>query len=173
MSATRRANRADPPQRPRGPERPSPVRLSLSLQQGSGTGAWPVDRSQLRRWIGAALQTDARLTLRLVGRPEGRALNRQWRGQDHATNVLTFAYGGEPLQADIVLCLPVVREEARAQGKRLRDHLAHLVIHGTLHAQGHDHENDRDADVMESLETRILRRFRIADPYAVGHTHDS
>ena len=106
-------------------------------------------------------------------RTEGRALNQHWRGQDHATNVLTFAYGGHPLQADIVICLPVVQQEAKKQGKRLRDHLAHLVIHGTLHAQGHDHENDHDAGVMESLGTRILRPFRIADQYPAGHTRGS
>jgi probable rRNA maturation factor len=160
MSATRPATRAK-------------AHLSLAIQTGERVGPWPVDRSQLRRWILAALDVDACLTLRLVGRVEGRALNLQWRGQDHATNVLTFAYGGHPLQADLVLCLPVLRDEARAQRKSLRDHLAHLVIHGTLHAQGHDHENDRDAAVMESLETLILRRFRIPDPYALGHTRAS
>jgi len=149
---------------------PAPVRLTLSVQTGKAAGDWPVDRSQLRRWVQAALEHEAQITLRLVGRREGRALNLAWRAKDYATNVLTFAYGGQPLQADIVLCLPVIRTEARAQGKQLRDHLAHLVIHGVLHAQGHDHERVREAQRMESLETRLLARFRIADPYALGHT---
>lgn len=149
---------------------PTPARLALSVQTGEAAGEWPVDRAQLRRWVQAALEAEAQITLRLVGRREGRALNRAWRAKDYATNVLTFAYGGNPLQADIVLCLPVIRTEARAQGKRLRDHLAHLVMHGVLHAQGYDHERSREAQRMEALETRLLARFRIADPYALGHT---
>jgi len=144
--------------------------FALSVQTGDAAGDWPVDRSQLRRWVRAALEAEAQITLRLVGRREGRALNLAWRGKDYATNVLTFAYGGQPVQADIVLCLPVIRAEARSQGKRLRDHLAHLVIHGVLHAQGYDHERVREAHRMETLETRLLARFRIADPYALGHT---
>lgn len=116
---------------------------------------------------------DAALTLRLVGLTEGRALNRQFRGRDYATNVLTFAYDSPvvaakqagPLQADIIICLPVLVREARAQRKTLRDHLAHLVIHGCLHAQGLDHESEAQAQEMEALEAGILARFRIADPY--------
>lgn len=168
MSATRQASRAKPL-----PPLTPPPRLGLSVQSGPGAGEWPVDRSQLRRWTQAALDANALLTLRLVGRAEGRMLNRTWRGKDYATNVLTFAYGGAPLHADIVLCLPVLRQEARAQRKSLRDHLAHLVIHGALHAQGYDHETESDASVMEARETAILLRFRIADPYRVGHTPGS
>jgi probable rRNA maturation factor len=149
---------------------PQAFRLALSVQTGESVGDWPVDRSQLRRWILATLEAEAQITLRLVGQREGRALNLAWRGKDYATNVLTFAYGGDPLQADIVLCLPVIRTEARSQRKQVRDHLAHLVIHGALHAQGYDHERERDAHRMEALETRLLARFRIADPYGLGHT---
>jgi probable rRNA maturation factor len=112
-----------------------------------------------------ALQTDATLTLRFVGAREGRRLNRDFRGRDYATNVLTFNYARAPVEADIVLCLPVIAREARQQGKALRAHLAHLVIHGTLHAQGHDHETSTDAARMERLETRLLARLGYPDPY--------
>lgn len=154
----------------RRPRPSEPPRLALSIQVDDDAGGLPADRAQLRRWVRGALERDAMLTLRFVGVAEGRALNEQFRGRDYATNVLTFAYDdppapGEPLSADIVVCMPVVLDEARAQGKTARDHLAHLVVHGTLHAQGHDHEDDDSAQAMESLETAILRRFRIADPY--------
>ena len=152
--------------------RARPPRLSLSVQCGDRAGPWPVDRAQLRRWSLAALERDAELTLRLVGLAEGRALNAGFRGRDYATNVLTFAYDAaparryDPVRADIVLCLPVVVREARAQRKSVRDHLGHLVVHGVLHAQGMDHEIPAQALRMEARETAILRRFRIADPYA-------
>jgi probable rRNA maturation factor len=134
------------------------------------------DRSQLRRWTRAALDAGAverpaaarvaRLVVRFVDRSEARALNRRFRGRDHASNVLTFAYDDrEALHADIVLCAPVIETEARAQHKQPRDHYAHLVIHGVLHALGYDHQRARDARRMESLETQILARFRVADPY--------
>jgi len=142
-------------------------RLSLQIQADPDAGPLPADRRQLRRWVQAALAADAQLVLRFVGRDEGRALNRQFRARDRPTNVLTFDYEREPVvHADIVICLPVLRAEATAQRRRERDHLAHLVVHGVLHAQGHDHEDDADARRMESLETAILRRFGIDDPYA-------
>jgi probable rRNA maturation factor len=151
------------------PERPgvAPPRLSLSVQLAPGAGECPADRAQLRRWARAALSRDATLALRLVGEREGRALNRDYRGTDHATNVLTFAYGEDEgmARADVVVCLPVVAREARAQRKSVRDHLAHLIVHGVLHAQGMDHEDERDAAEMEAREVAVLRRFRIADPY--------
>lgn len=140
--------------------------LSLTLQHASGTSACPVSRPRLRRWIAAALQADARITLRFVGSRESRALNLQYRGKDYATNVLTFPYAQSPIEADIVICLPVVRSEARIQRKTFDHHLAHLVIHGVLHAQGFEHDDAIDAEAMESLETALLKRFRIADPYA-------
>jgi probable rRNA maturation factor len=153
---------------PRSAGRAAP-RLALSIQHDAAAGDCPADRPQLRRWALAALAHDAALTLRLVGKAEGRRLNAGFRGKDYATNVLTFAYdapaGGGPIEADIVICLPVVASEARSQRKTLRDHLAHLVVHGVLHAQGMDHEDEGDAREMEARETEVLRRFRIADPY--------
>ena len=105
--------------------------------------------------------------VRFVGADEGRSLNRRFRGRNQATNVLTFDYEAEPLvTADIVVCMPVVRGEARSQRKTQRDHLAHLVVHGVLHAQGHDHDDAADAERMEAREIAILRRFGIDDPYA-------
>ena len=123
-------------------------------------------RTTLRRWLQLALERDANLVLRFVGTPEGRRLNREFRGQDHATNVLTFDYMEEPVRADIVICVPVVRSEARAQNKAFRDHLAHLVIHGALHAQGHDHVSPGQAQRMEKRELELLSRLGVADPYA-------
>jgi probable rRNA maturation factor len=150
------------------------ARLGLSVQLGRRC-ALPVPRARLRRWVLAALEREARFTIRFVGADEGRVLNRDYRGKDCATNVLTFGYdeprlatrpADAPLEADIVICLPVVRREARAQRKRLDAHLAHLVIHGVLHAQGWGHDDDDEARRMEALEARLLRRFRVADPYA-------
>lgn len=167
--------RASRPEATGGATRPARTpRLSLSVQTGDRAGPWPVDRAQLRRWSQAALERDAELTLRLVGLAEGRALNAGFRGRDYATNVLTFAYDGDapgapvrdvPVHADVVLCLPVLVREARAQRKPLRAHLAHLVVHGLLHAQGMDHEDEREAARMEAREREVLRRFRIPDPY--------
>lgn len=146
--------------------------LCLSIQSGPGVPAVAVSRARLRRWVLAALQSDAWITLRFVGAAEGRALNRAYRGRDYATNVLTFAYPADETQgpkhttaADIVICLPVVAREARAQRKPLDHHLAHLVVHGVLHAQGFDHDDEIEAEAMEALEAALLRRFRIADPY--------
>ena len=113
----------------------------------------------LRRWaIGP-------VTLRIVGEAEGRRLNRTFRKRDSATNVLTFRY--DETRGDIVLCHPVIRREARAQGKSLAAHYAHLVVHGCLHLRGYDHEKKRDAARMEAREIRILRRGGIRNPYAL------
>ena len=142
-------------------------RLSLQIQVDADAGPLPADRRQLRRWVTAALSSDAELVLRFVGNAEGRELNRQFRGRDKATNVLTFDYEREPLvRADIVICLPVLRAEAAAQSKSERDHLAHLVVHGVLHAHGQDHEDDAEARRMEAMEAQVLGRFGIGDPYA-------
>lgn len=105
--------------------------------------------------------------MRVVGTREGRRLNKAWRDQDHATNVMSFEYGRVQgmLRGDVVLCAPVVEREARAQGKRLVAHYAHMVVHGLLHLQGHDHRNDAEAQRMEALERRILARLGYADPY--------
>jgi probable rRNA maturation factor len=122
----------------------------------------------VRRWIRHALAQDASLTVRIVDTEEGRALNRGFRKKDYATNVLTFGYGDQsPLAADLVLCGPVVAREAQDNGKSLQAHYAHLIVHGTLHAQGWDHETgEAEAQAMEARETAILARLGFEDPYA-------
>jgi probable rRNA maturation factor len=117
----------------------------------------------LVRWAKAASPARA-LTLRVVGKREGRALNRRFRRRDRATNVLSFTYGAE---GDIVLCHPVVTREARSQGKSVRAHYAHLVVHGVLHLHGYAHDDKASARRMEAREIRILRRLGFADPYTV------
>lgn len=145
--------------------------LKLSLQNAARGHAIP-GRAQFGAWARAALERDAEVTLRLVHEAEGRRLNRDFRGKDYATNVLTFAYAEAddrgPLAGDIVLCAPVVESEAVAQGKALEAHYAHLVVHGILHLQGYDHEQDGDAAVMEARETRIVMQLGYPDPYAAG-----
>jgi probable rRNA maturation factor len=142
-----------------------PPRLRLSVQTAAGLAGLP-HRSTLRRWAAAALLRDVRATIRFVGSREGRALNARYRGRDRPTNVLTFVYDDvEPLAGDLVLCVPVVRQEAREQGKTFRAHCAHLVIHGMLHLQGFDHERAADARRMETREIRLLRALGYADPY--------
>jgi len=123
----------------------------------------------LRRWARAALERDARVTLRFVGTAEGRRLNAAYRHRDYATNVLTFVYddvaGMVPVSGDIVLCVPVLRREARAQKRDPRVHCAHLVVHGILHLQGHDHARDADARRMEARESAVLLGLGLPDPY--------
>ena len=139
--------------------------LTLSVQVDGAFPGLP-HRSTVRRWARAALLRDARVTVRFVGRREGRTLNGRYRGRDYPTNVLTFVYDDvEPLAGDLVLCVPVVRQEAREQGKSFRAHCAHLVIHGMLHLQGFDHQRAADARRMETRETRLLARLGYADPY--------
>ena len=151
--------------------------LQLSVQYAS-THDCP-SRAQLRRWVRGALTlqgaTHAALLLRFVDHEEGQVLNRDYRGKNYATNVLTFNYqdeAGDLVSADIIVCAAVVEQEARAQGKTLHDHYAHLVVHGVLHACGYDHEQDDQASIMENLEREVLRRFRIADPYRDDHVDD-
>jgi probable rRNA maturation factor len=123
-------------------------------------------RSTLARWVRMALSHPAEITLLLTDARRARRLNCQYRRRDYATNVLTFGYQLRPVAvADIVLCVPVARREARQRGITLRAHLAHLVIHGVLHAQGHDHIRARDASRMQGLEIELLARLGIADPY--------
>ena len=124
-------------------------------------------RAQFRRWVNAALEQPAELTIRIVDGLEGRVLSRDYRGKDCATNVLTFVYDDtDPLSGDIVLCAEVVEREARQQHKRLLAHYAHLTIHGVLHLQGYDHIVDADAAVMEQKETVMLAHLGFDDPYA-------
>ena len=153
--------------------KPTSVRptLSLSLQFSRDSVARAhralLPRHKVARWICAALQREGEVTVRVVGADEGLALNRDYRGSDHATNVLTFDYAHEPVVcADLVLCAPVIEAEALALGIPLEAHYAHLLVHGALHAQGHDHERDADAVVMEALETEVLGGMGFADPYS-------
>ena len=141
--------------------------LALSVQHATTRDELPAN-STLRRWLSRALKRDATITLRFVGNAEGRWLNREFRGCDYATNVLTFVYDAEDAKAlsgDLVLCVPVLKHEAREQRKTFREHCAHLVVHGALHLQGYDHASDKDARVMEALETRLLRTLGYGDPY--------
>ncbi|TCP15882.1 rRNA maturation RNase YbeY [Simplicispira metamorpha] len=146
--------------------------LTLSLQfarfDGAAEHRAALPRHKVARWIRHALALDAEITVRIVGENEGRQLNRDYRQKDYATNVLTFDYAQEPVvSADLVLCAPVVAREAAEQNKTLAEHYAHLLVHGTLHAQGWDHEtSEQDAQEMEAYETDILRGLGFADPYA-------
>jgi len=137
----------------------------VRVQRASRAAHIPPDAT-LRRWARAALPGDAEVTIRYVAEAEGRRLNHEYRGKDYATNVLTFIYDAKPLAGDIVICAPVVAREAREQGKDVRAHHAHLLVHGLLHLQGMDHEASRDAGKMESRERAILRGLGFADPYA-------
>jgi probable rRNA maturation factor len=146
--------------------------LSLSLQFGAladaATHRAALPRHKVARCIRHALDGDAEITVRIVDSEEGQALNRDYRQKDYATNVLTFDYETEPVvMADLVLCAPVVAREAAEQGKTLADHYAHLLVHGTLHAQGWDHEtSEADAEEMEAREVEILAGLGLNNPYA-------
>ena len=145
--------------------------LQLSLQFGDVKDAAlhraALPRHSVTRWIRHALQSDAEITVRIVDAEEGQALNRDYRQKDYATNVLTFDYTQHPVvTADLVLCAPVVAQEARANKKTLQAHYAHLLVHGTLHAQGYDHETgEEDAEEMEALEIKVMAGLGIANPY--------
>ena len=145
--------------------------LELSLQFGTFPGAAAhravLTPARLRRWLKTALDGPGEMAVRVVGAEEGQALNRQYRGKDYATNVLTFQYSQEPLvAADLVLCAPVVEREAKEQGKSLEAHYAHLLVHGTLHAQGYDHEaGEKEALEMEALEILLLGALGYPNPY--------
>jgi probable rRNA maturation factor len=141
--------------------------LQLSLQFADATHRAQLPRHRVQRWVRAALEAPGQITVRIVGEDEGRALNRDYRHKDYATNVLTFDYAHEPVvSADLILCAPVVAREASDLGIPLEAHYAHLLVHGTLHAQGYDHEtSDDDAQAMEARETEILRGLGFSDPY--------
>ncbi|MBK1685767.1 MULTISPECIES: rRNA maturation RNase YbeY [Rhodoferax] len=144
--------------------------LTLSLQFGKLPDAElhraALPRHKVIKWIRHALQDDAEITVRIVDAEEGQALNRDYRQKDYATNVLTFDYTQEPIvTADLVLCAPVVAKEAKEQNKTLEEHYAHLLVHGTLHAQGWDHDEDEDAQVMELRESEIMARLGFENPY--------
>jgi len=141
--------------------------LTLSLQFADATDRALLPRHKVARWVRAALSLPGEITVRIVGVDEGRALNRDYRAKDYATNVLTFDYAHAPVvAADLVLCAPVVQREASGQGIDLQAHYAHLLVHGTLHAQGHDHELDAPARVMEARESEVMRSLGFGDPYS-------
>jgi probable rRNA maturation factor len=155
-----------------------PVRLDVSVGYALPRAGLPSAVS-FRKWVAAALAgriREADLAIRVVDAREGRALNRHYRGKDYATNVLSFpadaAEGVKlpkhvkmPLLGDLVICAPVVAREAKEQGKALNDHYAHLTVHGVLHLLGWDHEDEREAECMETLEREILAGLGIQDPY--------
>jgi probable rRNA maturation factor len=148
-------------------------KLSLSVQYPDKRLEASIGRPMVRRWVQAALFAPAELTIRFVDAAEGQVLNRDYRAKDYATNVLTFAYNegediaaDEPTRADIILCTDVLLKEAAEQKKTVEEHTAHLVVHGVLHAQGYDHEDDEEAAEMEQLERDILEALGYPDPYA-------
>jgi probable rRNA maturation factor len=152
-------------------------KLSLSVQYPDARLESSITRQKIRRWVQAALLGPAELTIRFVDAAEGQALNRDYREKDYATNVLTFAYNegeeladDEPTRADIILCTDVLEREAGEQKKTVEEHTAHLVVHGVLHAQGYDHENDEEANEMEQFERDILEALGYPDPYAESHS---
>ncbi len=159
--------------------KPKVFELGLDLSLGAGIDSCPISRARMRRVILASLSASnkplrhgAMINLRLCDAREAKALNRTHRGQAYAPNVLTFEYPslpGQSLQADIAICIPIVQKEAIQQGKTLENHFVHLLVHGSLHALGFDHLVNDQAEVMESLERKILKRFRISDPYLLNN----
>ncbi|MBC3884366.1 rRNA maturation RNase YbeY [Undibacterium griseum] len=144
-------------------------KLNLSVQYADTRLQELLPRPLLRKTVQAALFFPAELTLRFVNAEEGRDLNRDYRGKDYATNVLTFAYtedvDAEVTEADIILCTDVLQKEAAEQNKTVLEHAQHLIVHGVLHAQGYDHENDEEAEEMEALEIEILAGLGLSNPY--------
>ena len=150
-------------------------KLALTVQYPDPRLQAAITRHKVRRWVQAALLAPAELTIRFVDADEGRVLNRDYREKDYATNVLTFAYSegveladDAPTVADIIMCTDVLQREALEQGKTLEEHTAHLVVHGVLHAQGYDHEDDEEAREMEQLERDIVGALGYPDPYPEG-----
>ena len=140
--------------------------LQLSLQFADASHRAQLPRHRVARWVRAALEHPGEITVRIVGAEEGCTLNREYRQKNYATNVLTFDYQHEPVvMADLILCAPVIAQEANDQRVTLEAHYAHLLVHGTLHAQGFDHEDEAEAEAMEARESEILLALGYADPY--------
>lgn len=140
--------------------------LTLSLQMPDGRHRDVLPRHKVARFLRCALELPAEITVRIVGEEEGRSLNRDYRDKDYATNVLTFDYAREPvIMADLVLCADVVAREAAERGIPVLAHYAHLLVHGALHAQGHDHESEEEAQIMEARESALLQALGFSDPW--------
>ena len=144
-------------------------KLSLTVQYASKAKDLPT-RAQFRRWFKTALLGDVSVTLRIVDTAEARKLNKDYRGKDYATNVLTFVYEDQPVSGDVMICAPVVAKEAAEQRKALHAHYAHMTVHAALHLQGYDHEIEHEAEEMEALETSLMLKLRYPDPYQ-SRTH--
>lgn len=149
----------------------APPKLKIDLQYAStaieSTLSKIASPALIKKWVKSATPLGGLMTLRFVNATEGKKLNLAFRQKDYATNVLTFPYelSKNELAADIIFCLPVLQKEAKEQGKLLKAHLAHLVVHGCLHAQGYDHEAAKDAKKMEALEIQTLQKMGFANPY--------
>jgi len=151
----------------------TPPKLALEIQFATSAMAqkWQdlITKRKVGNWIKKALQENATITVRFVGQAESKKLNANYRNKDYATNILTFPYELQNvidhLSADLVICLPVLEKEAKQQKKTFEQHLIHLIVHGTLHAQGFDHEDEVEAEAMEQLEISILKKLKQANPY--------
>lgn len=146
------------------------LNLEIQFATDSLANQWSelITKRKVARWIRQALQQDANITVRFVGNAESKKLNATYRSKDYATNILTFPYqfdSQSELMADLVICLPVLKKEALIQKKSIEQHLIHLIIHGTLHAQGFDHEDEIEAEAMETLEVSILKKLKQPNPY--------
>jgi probable rRNA maturation factor len=148
-----------------------PSKLKIDIQFASAAIEEKVlaiaSQVTIKKWVKTAVGLNGLITLRFVNAVEGKKLNFAFRKKDYATNVLTFPYelSNQHLSADIIFCLPVIQKEASEESKAMKAHLAHLIIHGCLHAQGLDHESDKEAKKMESQEIILLTSLGFANPY--------
>lgn len=151
--------------------KPKPSKLEVDIQYASpaieSALSMAASSALIKKWVKASAHGTGLLTLRFVNAAEGKKLNAKFRKKDYATNVLTFPYerSKTSFTADIIFCLPVIQKEAKVQEKSLKAHLAHLVIHGCLHARGFDHESSKDAKKMEALEINLLKKLGFTNPY--------
>jgi probable rRNA maturation factor len=149
----------------------NPHKLKIDLQYASTAIESTLNKiaspALIKKWVKSATPLGGLITLRFVNATEGKKLNLAFRQKDYATNVLTFPYelSKNELAADIIFCLPILQKEAKEQDKLLKAHLAHLIVHGCLHAQGYDHEAAKDAKKMEALEIQTLQKMGFANPY--------
>ena len=148
--------------------------IILDIQSASSSEDVP-DEQSMKRWVSAAIVSktgDTELSIRIVDERESQELNQTYRGSSGPTNVLSFPFDAEipeplPLIGDVVICAPVVAREAEQQNKELKAHWAHMIVHGVLHLQGYDHQNDTEAVIMETLETEIMQKLGFPPPYIV------